>query len=101
MWLWFGVPIAVVVLVLLVVSIHHGSSDQSSAVAAAAGATSCSESGFTITTIAAGKQTVYDCTVNGASMCVTYHGGLASNSTVLVRLAFASTLGGSKPACLS
>lgn len=73
-----------------------------STVAAAAGASSCDSSGYYIKTTVGGKQTVYDCFMpSGKTICVTYHAGVASDSTVLVRAIFANTLGATTPSCLA
>lgn len=100
--------LALLVVVTLVAAIggglywysHRGPSDQSTAVQTAAGADSCSYSGYYVKTAISGRELVYDCTIGSQSICVTYKGGIASDSTALVKLLFANTLGTAKPACL-
>jgi hypothetical protein len=75
----------------------------SSKVAAAAQASGCDNSGFYIENkISGSKEVIYDCSFpDGSTKCVTYAGGIANDSTDVVRLVFASTLGAKKPSCLS
>lgn len=91
---------AVVVGILIYGAARGHSSTSPSAVAAAIGAQSCDDSGFTISTLISGQETVYDCSIDGNAYCVTYKGGLATDSTSVVKLAFANTLGSVGPSCL-
>lgn len=72
-------------------------------VAAAAGAQSCMASGFSITyRIDHSTATIWDCSMpSGMEKCVTYQNNIASDSTAMVRLLFATALSQSRPACLS
>ena len=98
---WFVlVPLMVGVLIFGYRLVHRHSVSPGT-VASAAGALSCDSSGYYITTAVSGKETVYDCSMaSGKTLCVTYHGGIASDSTEIVRLAFANTLLTTKPSCL-
>lgn len=77
-----------------------GSGDQSGTIAAQIGGT-CGETGYYVQSRLDGsKLRIYDCTTpSRGEMCVTYSGGIASDSTDEVKLLFANELGGSKPAC--
>ena len=80
-----------------------GGSASPAQVATAAHAESCDNSGFYIVSkITGSKETVYDCSfaVFPYSRCVTYQGGIAADSTSVVRFLFASVLGQTKPSCL-
>jgi len=69
-------------------------------VATLAGASSCDESGYTVRNRLDGStQTIYDCLVRQRARCVTVSDGIASDSTLEVRLLFRNTLGATRPAC--
>jgi len=74
-------------------------------VAAASGASACDDSGYSLVIRATGEhQEIYDCafgTFPIRERCVTYSDGIANDSTETAQLVFSTTLGGSKPACLS
>lgn len=100
--LTFAVIAAVIAVTVLVVALaNHGPGGTSpDKVATMTHADWCDDSGYYVETQLAGKQTVYDCTTGARQRCVTVHGGIASDSTVLVRVLFADTLSTTKPACL-
>lgn len=82
---------------------HSGPADHSSEIQTAIGATSCSLSGYGIMSKLTGEnEPIYDCAMpSGAEKCVTYSGGIATDSTAVVKLLFANTLSGGRPACVS
>jgi hypothetical protein len=77
--------------------------DQSTKVAAAANARSCNDSGYYVQSKLNGdKSVIYNCTMlNDNVRCVTYEGGIASDSTETVKLLWANVLSGAKPDCIS
>lgn len=85
-WYWFS---------------HRNDPASASTVASAIGAQSCDDSGFTIKSLVSGTETIYDCSVDGSNLCVTYKGGVATDSTDVVKLAFANSLGTDGPFCLN
>jgi hypothetical protein len=82
---------------------HGAAKDESGSIATDIGASSCSSSGYEITSkIDDSKQTIYDCLMpSGNYKCVTRENGIDNDSTETVKLLFASTLGASKPACIA
>lgn len=79
-----------------------GEKDRSSEVAVLAGASSCSATAYMVTNrVDDSKTRIYDCTISGRLRCVTYENGIANDSTAVVRVLFASTLGASKPSCVT
>lgn len=82
---------------------NAGPSDRSAAIQANIGATSCSSSGYYLTSQLNGsKKIIYDCQMpSGNYKCVTESGGIDTDSTATVRLVFANTLGSTKPQCIS
>ncbi len=77
-----------------------GSSDRSSAIAAEIGAVSCTATDYQIINRFDNSKTrIYDCFMHGGEKCVTEANGIASDQTATVKLLFANTLSGGKPAC--
>ena len=98
-----GFVIAICIALGVVDLIHNpfGHGAGASSVATLAGASSCDDSGYYLKNRLDGsEQTVYDCLIRGRSKCVTVTGGIASDSTLEVRLLFKSVLGSAKPGCL-
>ena len=82
--------------------VHRSPSDNSSEVAAQSGALSCSRSDYYLQSRLDGsKETIYDCQFPRRMRCVSEQGGVTSDITEEVRLLFSSTLGASKPNCIS
>lgn len=102
---WLRISGLIVVAVILLWQ-HHiidgsaAASDQSSAIVALTGASSCTQELYWIR-LGGSKATIYDCTINGATKCVTFQNGIASDSTAEVKLAFEDALGSTRPTCIS
>jgi hypothetical protein len=80
---------------------HHSGGPSPDTVASTAGMDYCDNSGYYLQSRLDGsKQTIYDCMKGPNAHCITMSGGIASDSTVEVRLVFQGTLGASKPSCL-
>lgn len=71
-------------------------------VASAIGADYCDASGYAIIIRATNaREPIYDCQLNGNTICVTDTNGVANDQTATVRLLFADTLGSGKPTCIA
>jgi hypothetical protein len=82
---------------------HGAAKDESASITADIGASSCSSSGYEITSkLNDSKQTIYDCLMpSGNYKCVTRENNINSDSTAVVRLLFANVLGSAKPTCIA
>jgi hypothetical protein len=81
------------------VRLPHHSSDDSAAIGSKIGGTCAKTTYYIQSKIDGSKQTIYDCTVDSKEMCVTYSGGIATDSTDEVKLLFQNTLGTEEPSC--
>jgi hypothetical protein len=94
--------VAVLIVGALVAGGCGATGDQSDAIAANIGASTCHAEQYEIVSRISGhKDRIYNCTLHGKTICVTYSGGIASNATAEVKLLFANALGGQKPDCMN
>jgi uncharacterized protein (UPF0333 family) len=104
-WIGLAVLVAIVIAgaVLAIHAFRHGSSDRSSKIASDIGAVECSQSEYGIVNkLTDSTSRFYDCEMtNGNYKCVTYEHGVENDVTAQVEVLFASTLGATKPLCIS
>jgi hypothetical protein len=87
--------------VLALLAAGCGSGDRASKIAQETGASACTRTSVGLKNRLDGTKTpIYDCTIDGASKCVVEEGGIARDVTATVRILFADTLSGTRPACL-
>lgn len=98
LWIWGAIVAAALTLAGCSADSYLG--DDSQEIADKIGASECGQTEWALENRFTGaSRAIYECVVDGNSMCVTYEGGVARDETDAARLAFEDTLATERPRC--